>query len=95
VIGLFSGVAEWTSTWYQPYPGAGGEKPSTWSNARYRVVRGAPRHVLVAEVPAQPLTPRDRWALPRHTHHPKIGLRCARSERAHLKAEDFEIVLGP
>ena len=94
VIGLYSGVAEWTSSWYQPYPGPAGEKTKHLVEPRdYRVVRGAPPHILDAASPVRPFTPRDRTYRPRYTHDTKIGFRCARSEHARVTAADFEEIV--
>jgi eukaryotic-like serine/threonine-protein kinase len=94
VVGLYSGVAEWTSSWYQPYPGPAGEKTKHLVEPRdYRVVRGAPPHILDAASPVRPLTPRDRTSRPRYTHDAKIGFRCARSEHARVTAADFEEIV--
>ncbi len=91
VLGLFSGVAEWTGTWYQVYPDPLGRKTENLVESRdHRVVRGAPRQWLDNEPVARAITPRDRAVRIRHTFDARIGFRCARSERPHLTAADFE-----
>ncbi len=97
VRGLFSAPAEWTSSWLQPYPGKHLESAMHVLEPRdHRIVRGLPPHTL-SNLPRPSLTaitPRDRLPMIRLTFHPKIGFRCARSEKPHLAAEDFETVLG-
>jgi formylglycine-generating enzyme required for sulfatase activity/ribosomal protein S27E len=97
VRGLFSAPAEWTSTWMQPYPGAQLESAKHILEPRdHRIVRGLPAHAIddIPRPAGGKVTPRDRIPKIRPTFHPKIGLRCARSEKPHLSAEEFEMVLG-
>jgi serine/threonine protein kinase/formylglycine-generating enzyme required for sulfatase activity len=96
VRGLYSNVAEWTSTWMQFYPvlrSMGTPVPLTYSE--YRVVRGAPPSVIEGRPPGPDHVygPRNRLIRSRASATDTIGFRCARSVRPHLSAADFERVI--
>jgi formylglycine-generating enzyme required for sulfatase activity len=96
LVGLYSNVAEWTSTWMQFYPRAKAEGATVPLEPReYRVVRGAPATVIegIADRRDWPLGPRNRTFLPRSQSKDTVGFRCARSARPHLTAADFESVV--
>jgi formylglycine-generating enzyme required for sulfatase activity len=100
VLGLYSNVAEWTSTWMQFYPRIARQNMEYPSEPReYRVVRGAPGFVIEGAGLTEDaqLGPRNRNIEPWRVAKPTIGFRCARSVRPHLTAADFERVLrdGP
>jgi serine/threonine protein kinase len=81
VTGLYSNVAEWTSTWHMPYSS---DFPVVIPDYRTtRVVRGAPRWVVMGEKPHEgedPLTgPRYRMGLSINKAYPTLSFRCARS----------------
>jgi formylglycine-generating enzyme required for sulfatase activity len=90
VAGLFSNVAEWTATWYYPYPGS---DPSFFINIHRpenervhreaRVVRGGPPSVVLGKpAPAEVAWgPRFRHGFTRDSVQPGLGFRCARSAR--------------
>jgi formylglycine-generating enzyme required for sulfatase activity len=95
VFGLFSNVAEWTTSWPYPYPGskdaevlAGRRFPEYGARVRSsRVVRGGPLSVVGGKPDASdPRTamewdPRWRLGMPKETKLPGLGFRCARSAR--------------
>ncbi|HZL88130.1 MAG TPA: protein kinase [Pirellulaceae bacterium] len=93
VRGLFSNVAEWTTTWMQPYPEHDQAK-FLLEPRDHRIVRGMPRGLLnkLPNSASEPINPRDRTIALRTTRDRKIGFRCARSAQPHLKADDFETV---
>jgi len=100
LVGLYSNVAEWTSTWLQFYPRAKAEGAAIPLDPReYRVVRGAPASVIEGIVDPSDWAPgpRSRTILPRSQGKNTLGFRCARSVRPHLTAADFESVIrdGP
>jgi eukaryotic-like serine/threonine-protein kinase len=98
VYGLFSNVAEWTSSW----PGESPSGALTLASAYMRVVRGGPSSVISgnAELRGVPVGPRERAiVLPGIGHlagepSPGLGFRCARSARPRLEAKDFGAVVG-
>jgi formylglycine-generating enzyme required for sulfatase activity len=95
VFGLFSNVAEWTTSWPYPYPGSKDAKalagrlfPEFGAKVRSsRVVRGGPLSVVSGKPDASdPSTamewdPRWRLGMPKETKLPGLGFRCARSAR--------------
>lgn len=86
VFGLFSNVAEWTSSWPLPYPGGPAFTPPDYRSAR--VVRGGPASVAEG-VPAGPglaFGPRWRTSYTRDQIRPGLGFRCACSARPHYLA---------
>ena len=95
VFGLFSNVAEWTSSWVTYYPKLkkAGLRSSLGDLDR-RMVRGAGGGSSV--VAGKPITleikrgPRSRLALLKHTWSPGLGFRCARSAKPRLQIGDFE-----
>src|SRR5262249_14325085 len=48
VLGLYSNVAEWTSSWNRPYPSNPVEEPAEWKerSQKERIVRGGPSCVI-------------------------------------------------
>jgi len=85
VSGLFSNVAEWTSTWHRPYPGADWPEEDKVGNRDTRVVRGGPIRVLLGDPDPQgkdktlPWDSRWRLGIPRDQSYEGLGFRCARS----------------
>ena len=88
VFGLYSNVAEWTSSLQNPYPSAISLPglPQPWldldiQHRASRVVRGGPNSVAEGKpLPEEWFRgPRDRRAEPRDTRKPGLGFRCARS----------------
>jgi serine/threonine protein kinase len=85
VCGLFSNVAEWTSSWHEPYPGVE-RRPDLQAKFRNeRIVRGGPMSVVEGapgpRVPGERLhwQARYRFALDRGSSYSGLGFRCARS----------------
>lgn len=92
VIGLFSNVAEWTSSWATLYPSEEFGRPKSMPvDANLRMVRGGPFSVIEGMPdPAEFLNiPRDRVGIDHRAAKPGIGLRCARSVKPRLRKEDF------
>jgi formylglycine-generating enzyme required for sulfatase activity len=92
VFGLYSNVAEWTSSWVGGYPGREPAEPLPMA----RIVRGGPLSAVYAKVGLQgPVHgPRERLTFSIPTSQPGLGFRCARSARPRLTADDFGAVLG-
>jgi formylglycine-generating enzyme required for sulfatase activity len=98
VFGLYSNVAEWTSSWASAYPPRLDYEPAFPARAeRTFIVRGGPPSVIrgVPEPPEFALGPRQRVALHDRERQPGVGLRCARSERPRLEAKNLECILPP
>jgi formylglycine-generating enzyme required for sulfatase activity len=92
VMGLFSNVAEWTSTWGNLYPSPKFGRPAIVGlDSTRRIVRGGPDSVIEGTPDVQQAVdgPRARVAIGRRDHKPGIGLRCARSAKPRLRPEDF------
>lgn len=91
VCGLYSNVAEWTSSWPESYPGLDLPVPE-----RARVTRGAPSSVVegTRELREAPRGPRERYVVGIVQKHRGLGFRCARSAKPRWNAEDFVTVLG-
>jgi formylglycine-generating enzyme required for sulfatase activity len=89
VSGLFSNVAEWTSSWHAPYPGVQWppehEMRSQDRPAQARIVRGGPPGVVDDKEVPKLKGPQEiadahwRQGLPRDEAKPGLGFRCARS----------------
>jgi formylglycine-generating enzyme required for sulfatase activity len=87
IFGLYSNVAEWTSSMLGPYPSVTNvpEMPeklrANWRTGR--VVRGGPWPVVVVvDAPEEwEFGPRWRHAVSRTDHYRGLGFRCARSDR--------------
>jgi formylglycine-generating enzyme required for sulfatase activity len=82
VEGLYSNVAEWTTSWLLPPPGPYySYRPADYME--YRIVRGGPYSVALGKpLEKQYLKgPRDRYAEARNKALPGLGFRCARSVR--------------
>jgi len=91
VLGLYSNVAEWTSSWATPYPRErqlGISNSTAWHE---RVVRGGPGAVIEGNKFAiQELSdPRARYVLRTPVAKPGLGIRCGRSVRPRLQPGDF------
>ncbi len=89
VYGLYSNVAEWTSSWYPRYPGQGAivdHLPQEQLHA-VRTVRGGTTGVArrdpvrIAREKQSPWGPRYRPGFNRLTQEPGLGFRCARSTK--------------
>jgi formylglycine-generating enzyme required for sulfatase activity len=87
VFGLYSNVAEWTSSWVGGLPGTEQAEP----RSMLRVVRGAPPSALERseELRGPARGPRERLSLAAPLSRPGLGFRCARSARARWSAADF------
>ena len=91
--GLYSNVAEWTSSWATFYPTA--KVPHSWvgpaTPSNDRIVRGGPPKIYEGTPIRLPDwgSPRQRDTLLRVLSKPGIGFRCARSTRPRLRPEDF------
>lgn len=98
VLGLFSNVAEWTTSWPTVYPEhRRADLPPPADAATSRIVRGAPYSVLQNRPNKDDLissTPRGRTGFPTKTWERSIGFRCARSQRPRLQVEDFGREIG-
>lgn len=94
VVGLYSNVPEWTSTWWQRYTKTKGDGPII-EPRDHRVVRGGPPPILGR--PDKPeeryKDPRFRFAVRKISQEYPIGFRCARSVKPRLAAGDFERIL--
>jgi eukaryotic-like serine/threonine-protein kinase len=91
IYGLYSNVAEWTMSWYVPYPGG---KLLREHDSTKRVVRGGPPSV--AEGTPNPdeakLGPRQRFGIFWVKARSKLGFRCVRSIVPRTRPADFEPV---
>lgn len=85
IVGLFSGVAEWTTSWMLPYePASDVVKQGARSIPEYhrlRIVRGGPSSVLRGDADVKEILRGPRW---RHAvfasgRYDALGFRCARS----------------
>ncbi|MEK6259250.1 MAG: protein kinase [Planctomycetota bacterium] len=96
VLGLYSSVPEWTSSPAADYPRPRDENtPVPPIVPGYYIVRGGPPSVIRGDplVEEFSLGPRFRVAQhERQTVH-TVGMRCARSPRPRLTADDLELVL--
>jgi hypothetical protein len=92
VFGLYSNVAEWTSSWVGGYPGREPAEPLPMA----RIVRGGPLSAVHGKADLQGSVhgPRERLSFSVPTSLPGLGFRCARSARPRLTADDFGAVLG-
>lgn len=93
VLGIFSNVAEWTSSQLAIYPSTFSE-PSTEtaiSLQQHRVVRGGTRDVIEGDpgITKELRDPFTRTPIHRSETHPGLGVRFARSSKPRLKPEDF------
>jgi formylglycine-generating enzyme required for sulfatase activity len=96
VFGLYSNVAEWTSSWASQYPNnAAIRLPEYFKDAR--VVRGGPRSVIEGAPQASDWAtgPREREMQLRSMCGRGLGFRCARSVAPRTRVEDFSRVLAP
>jgi formylglycine-generating enzyme required for sulfatase activity len=91
VYGLFSNVAEWTTSWPTLYPGMDPRLAQAPPQIRAKfagtlIVRGGPYSVLqgISKVKGPdepPLSPRWRHSVSRDSAYRGLGFRCARSAR--------------
>ncbi|QDU37064.1 Serine/threonine-protein kinase PknB [Maioricimonas rarisocia] len=90
IIGLYSNVAEWTSSRPVPYPGAEGSEPDV-VDPDLRVVRGGPWSVLqgTPDLSEVPDGPRERIGIPRMSARKGLGVRFARSAVPRVLPEHF------
>jgi formylglycine-generating enzyme required for sulfatase activity len=88
VFGLYSGVAEWTTSWIYPYPTSSPENYQLFFDPRFnatfrasRVVRGGPPSVVEGQPDPQQISlgARFRSAYLRDALKPGLGFRCCRS----------------
>lgn len=93
VYGLYSNVAEWTSSWASAYPPLLDYQPGLPPRPDgFWIVRGGPFSVITgAPEPDQfSIGPRSRIGQHEKELHPGLGFRCARSARPRLEASDLE-----
>jgi formylglycine-generating enzyme required for sulfatase activity len=98
IHGLYSGVGEWTMSYFHEYPGTKVEVHNEFQKPQQRakrvgrrIVRGAPTEVLrghaltKAELanPFLRLDPRERAGWDPYVRLPGLGFRCARSAEPH------------
>ncbi|MEX2559682.1 MAG: bifunctional serine/threonine-protein kinase/formylglycine-generating enzyme family protein [Pirellulales bacterium] len=85
LAGLYSNVAEWTTSWLTPYPSAPADAIRFLPKEHLvcRVVRGGPYSVVVGKPDRVDIDfgPRLRHEVDRSSRHPGLGFRCARSQR--------------
>ena len=96
IRGLYSNVAEWTTSWAVPYPAWAAKYGMIPVDPNDRVVRGGSPSVVIAKPNAAdwPRGPRSRVAQRQQTWLKSIGFRCVRSKKPRLKADDFITVLN-
>jgi serine/threonine-protein kinase len=85
VFGLYSNVAEWTSSWLTPFPNTPDAVRAIWPEKdhlrQFRVIRGAPRTVVLGgpiDEKLEPLSPRFRKPFNKDDGARGLGFRCAR-----------------
>ena len=92
VAGLFSNVAEWTSSWAAFYPSRRlpGEDAPKWV-VDERIVRGGPPSVVERgfDPREEVIGPQRRFPMLRRSSKPGVGFRCARSAKPRRRPEDF------
>lgn len=96
VQGLFSGVAELTSTWGGPNPATRAQLDIQLPQLEtQRIARGAPISFITDQPQGDGVvaTPRNRTAVDLHNFNPRVGVRFARSHAPRIKPQDFEKVL--
>lgn len=92
VFGLYSNVAEWTSSWPTLYPKHRKDAlPPEEGPSTKRIVRGGSPSIIKGRPQRDEWLrgPQDRSPMIRQTWSPGLGFRCARSDKPHLRAEDF------
>ena len=98
VYGLYSNVAEWTSSWAAPYPPLLDREPAFPPREHgYYIVRGGPPSVLLGTPNPAEFAAGPRQRIGQHYMkdlHPGIGFRCARSARPRLEASDLEQIIA-
>jgi len=97
IVGLYSNVAEWTSTWMQHYPAIKSLGiPTPYEPRDHRVVRGAPPSVIDGAIGIDDwdVGPRQRVMCARSSRKDMVGFRAARSAKPHLKPDDFERIIA-
>jgi serine/threonine protein kinase len=97
VFGLYSNVAEWTSSWASLYPPLPEHIDTAYPRpADFYVVRGGPYSVMNASPDPTEFVkgPRSRIGRPGKSQHPGLGFRCARSARPSLQSSDLEYILS-
>ena len=96
LLGLYSNVAEWTSTWgTQPYPAPANLGKSTYQKD-WRVVRGGAASVIAGQPRPEDFAKNARWRelQLRYTEGPGLGFRCAKSAFPRTTAADFGSVVS-
>ena len=88
VSGLFSNVAEWTSSWATVPAGNPHKNPEA---SVQRIVRGAPENIITGEgfIADENFQPRMRMFHYFQDLKPGLGFRCVRSAKPRLNREDF------
>ncbi|MGI8978768.1 MAG: protein kinase domain-containing protein [Pirellulaceae bacterium] len=97
VRGLYSNVAEWTSSWATNYPKlrkAGFNNPAAHLE---RIIRGGTGTILENHPDPRDWAqgPRMRKMLLQSEKRPGLGFRCARSDKPRLEVSDFSRELEP
>lgn len=98
VIGLYSNVAEWTTSWSVPYPTVERPQPAARiTSDDIRIVRGSPMSIIDPKTDADdaPHDPRTRLGYPRWNESAGLGFRCARSTRPRLRPQDYVSSIRP
>jgi serine/threonine-protein kinase len=95
IVGLYSNVGEWTTSWANPYPTPLPEMGRMFVSPDDRVVRGGSSTVILATPQVEDWSrgPRYRVAQRRQTWIKSIGFRCVRSVKPRRNAEDFVSVI--
>ncbi|MEX2560537.1 MAG: formylglycine-generating enzyme family protein, partial [Pirellulales bacterium] len=95
VFGLYSNVAEWTSSWGRLYPNQLDQQPATASEDR--IVRGAPVRLVNGQPDRAQWSsgPRARVMLARQITSVGLGFRCARSTKPRRYQNDFTTLVVP
>ncbi len=97
IFGLYSNVAEWTSSRPSPYPPTlRGLTQFPMAPPGTFIVRGGPSSVIEGKPDPKELAtgPRNRVGQIEKAMQPGLGFRCARSVRPRLNASDLEVIVS-
>lgn len=87
VLGLYSNVSEWTSSWVKPYPtDQFGAKLVIQNQSEHRIVRGGSASVITGKPQPDDWSrgPRTRVAAHLMTYQPSMGFRCVKSKNPRI-----------
>jgi formylglycine-generating enzyme required for sulfatase activity len=90
VAGLYSNVAEWTSSKHAPYPGVEWAAELRIPFQNHRIVRGGPYAVVKGDADPHGKNLKETWdarfrqSIGRDETHKGLGFRCARSFAPHF-----------